>query len=151
MANLPPLPDPNNLGVIDQFTVNYIHLFAPTKAALNTLSNKVDTVSNKVDALPTRVQFDTLPTRAHFNELSAKVDALPTRAHFNELSAKVDNLNPPTRAQFDQLLASLATLNTKVDKIDHLAYNTKARMLNKSRTVKDVALLSLRDKDGGSP
>jgi hypothetical protein len=77
MTNLAPLPDPNNLGVIDQFTVNYIHPFAPTKAALNTLSNKVDTVSNKVDTV------------------SNKVDALPTRAHFNELSAKVDN--PPTR------------------------------------------------------
>jgi hypothetical protein len=79
MTNLAPLPDPNNLGVIDQFIVNYIHLFAPTKAALNTLSEKVD-------ALPNQVQFDALST---------KVDALPTRAHFNELSAKVDN--PPTR------------------------------------------------------
>jgi hypothetical protein len=42
MANLPPLPGLNNLGVIDQFTLNYIHLFAPTKAALTTLSEKVD-------------------------------------------------------------------------------------------------------------
>jgi hypothetical protein len=77
MTKLPPLPDPNNLGVIDQFTVNYTHPFAPTKAALNTLSNKVDTVSTKVE---------TLPTRAHFNELSAKVDNLNLPLMFNSTS-----------------------------------------------------------------
>lgn len=52
------------------------------------------------------------------------------------MSLKVDRL--PTSAQFNRL----------IDKIDHLTYNTKARMLNSNRTVKDVALLSLRDKDG---
>jgi hypothetical protein len=81
------------------------------------------------------------------------------RAHFDELSAKVDNL--PTRVQFDQLLASIANLNTEVDrlptssqfdrltdKIDHLTYNTKACCCDEKRTDKGTALLSLKDRDG---
>jgi hypothetical protein len=47
VTNLPlPVLAIIDLGIIDQFTVNYIHLFALTQAALNTLLEKVD-------ALPT--------------------------------------------------------------------------------------------------
>ncbi|KAG7530375.1 hypothetical protein FFLO_05091 [Filobasidium floriforme] len=136
-----PLPDPNHLGAIDHFAANYINLFAPTKAALTTLSDKVDllptraqfddlpsraqfdALSRKVDDLPTRVQYDNLPSRAQFDALSRKVDDLPTRvqydnlpsrAQFDALSRKVDE-ELPTRLQFEQLMASMERLNTKVD------------------------------------
>ncbi|KAH8077844.1 hypothetical protein HD553DRAFT_327162 [Filobasidium floriforme] len=48
-----PVPNVNSLGVIDRFARTCINIFAPTRVALRT-------VSNKVNNLPTHVQFDAL-------------------------------------------------------------------------------------------